>query len=870
MQAIAGVDILYIVKPYYGAEPRRPTRTATCVIGRVTCQPREGLYREETKVSKSPEDSTKKNNTGVDGESTATDALGSIMSPFRAAAPNGRSSYGYSYTYNSNKTERPITEYISVLVRFRYLLFLCVICGLAIGYRMHSRRQILFATSAMVNVGTYVPPTDGPTADAIRFEQSKGEYLQGLLPLLASNTIAKKVLLANPEIRTFIDPTFIPRSEAPNRDMHHKVPTSDFDSEPDADIPIGVLEGYLGHISTYNHDRTNLISMTATGPDPQMVAIMANAHAEAFMELVRQQRFVWATTNVEFLTKQLEALKKTAEETQTALDDFSRKNAIFVLNNSRAGATSQQRLELLISSLSETVLSRVTATEEARARRRALQSGGYIINGQTMELMGKLNGFIAERAKFSATNANRYYMKYLQGEIERIKSQLRSISNTEIQNMEIKAYAETQKESLIRRELEDAKELDVERSKQHLEYTILEREAKAAQENLVKMQTRLEEAMINAESDQKTVLIVDTAVAPDSPLPAKRVSTLLSGLLFGLLLGIALAFFLDFHNARVRTVSDLSRLVDAPVLGVIPSFSRSLLSWRKLADDAVVAVDDEASDVTSLVPAIAQHDDSLEVLDSFTKALDVLRTSEAYSLRRGLPSGQSNLILVAKPHSRESEAFRNLRATLKYSNKQGTPKLVLVTSGQKGDGKTTVAVNLAAALAQTSSRTIIIDADLRMPTVHKHFRQPRGRQGLADYLATGNRLETHIHPTEIPHLKLIPAGSVISNPAELLGSKRFSDLLEVLADEYDHVIIDTPPVGEIADALLLCRNVDGVLMVTRSGVTPRTVAQVAVTRLQQVRTKILGTALNGLTAIDGVGEGYGSYYYRAHYSLTKE
>lgn len=792
---------------------------------------------------------------------------------FRSAAPSKQQTYGYSYSYSGGHRERLLSEYISVLFRYRLLIVFCVALGLALGYRAHLKKPIIFESSAMVNVGSYVPPTDGPTGETIKFEQSRGEYLQSLLPLLASNTIAKKVLIADPQIRKFIDPSFNVLTSSDKKNTGSQGSRrSDFDSSPDQELSVSVLEGYLGYIRTFHHEQTNLISITAVTGDPEMSARMANAHADAFMELIRQQRFVWATTNVEFLKKQLDALTKKSEEADNALYEFSKKHSLVLLDNLRVGDVGQQKLESLVSSLSDTVLERVTTTEEVRARKRVVASGGYLINQQSGELISKLHALQLERTRLGSAQGSQRYQSYLDSQIRSLETQLRQISSVELKTMNIRASAMAQKENILRDELTRTKEREISKAHIQVEYKLLEGNAKTIKENLQKIQARYDEAMVNAESDQRTVLVVDSAVVPENPIVVKRVSTLLSGAMFGLILGISAAFFFDFHNARIRTVSDLTKLADVPVLGVIPSFSRALIAHREsnliLKQSREQHFDDFVEELSE--PGIHELDHDMR--DPLINAFDSLMVASPRqpSPSSNIPSSQSNLILVARPNSRESEAFRNLRATMKYSSRQGSPKLILVTSGQKGDGKTTIAANLACSLAQTNAKTIIIDADLRMPTVHTHFNLQRGNRGLGDYLSSRDALEGYIITTEVPDLMLIPAGSPISNPAELLGSRRLSDLLDRLADEYDHIIIDTPPVGEIADALLLCRKVDGILLVARSGITPRAVANLAVMRLNQVRAKILGTALNGLKAIDGVAEGYRSYYYYNSYSNPSE
>lgn len=219
----------------------------------------------------------------------------------------------------------------------------------------------------------------------------------------------------------------------------------------------------------------------------------------------------------------------------------------------------------------------------------------------------------------------------------------------------------------------------------------------------------------------------------------------------------------------------------------------------------------------------------------------------------------SSLVLVSAPHSIESEAFRNVRTCVTYGSAGDPPKLILVTSGQKHDGKTTVSSNLAISLAQISERTLLIDADLRLPSIHRNFSLSRLTPGLSDYLQGYRDYSEVIFETPIPNLCLMLSGEPVNNPTELIGSKKMTELLELLGDEFDRIIIDSPPITRVADSMLLSRSVDGVVLVVRSGKTPQSVAEAAYGRLKQMDANVLGTVLNDMQSIPGYREM--DYYY---------
>jgi capsular exopolysaccharide synthesis family protein len=188
----------------------------------------------------------------------------------------------------------------------------------------------------------------------------------------------------------------------------------------------------------------------------------------------------------------------------------------------------------------------------------------------------------------------------------------------------------------------------------------------------------------------------------------------------------------------------------------------------------------------------------------------------------------------------------------------------MMASSIQGEGKTTILANLAVTLAQAKHRTLMIDADLRMAGLSNIFRESDNdtRPGLTDLLTRQLPLEATIHSTSVEHLDILPAGTKAPNPAELVGSESMKRLLAGLKDRYDFILVDTPPVMAVADALLVSRTVDSVLFVVRSGVTPRQIAREARQKLMHVKARIIGVILNDVSSSNHLREAvkYGANY----------
>ena len=209
-----------------------------------------------------------------------------------------------------------------------------------------------------------------------------------------------------------------------------------------------------------------------------------------------------------------------------------------------------------------------------------------------------------------------------------------------------------------------------------------------------------------------------------------------------------------------------------------------------------------------------------------------------------------------------AEAYRVLRTSVLLSAAGRPPKTILITSGQPGEGKTTTVVNTAISLAQMGASVLIIDCDLRRPTTHKVLGVDHA-QGLSTYLSREVPLDQLIQKLPIANLSLLPCGPVPPNPAELIISEKMKDMLHELAGRYDHILIDSPPLINVTDPVILSTMVDGVILVVHGGKSTRDVVRRARQELSTVGAKIFGVVLNN---VDLRRDGYDNYYYHRYYS----
>lgn len=221
----------------------------------------------------------------------------------------------------------------------------------------------------------------------------------------------------------------------------------------------------------------------------------------------------------------------------------------------------------------------------------------------------------------------------------------------------------------------------------------------------------------------------------------------------------------------------------------------------------------------------------------------------------------TDLITIDNPKSPVSESYRTLRTNIMFSSLDKKVQTIMVTSSGPGEGKTTVAANLAVIMAQSGKKTIVIDCDLRKPRMHKVF-QVSNQQGLSNYLIGEVTIADVVKQTQVENLQLLPSGVKPPNPAELVGSAKMGAFVESLKKYYDYIILDTPPVVIVTDAQLVAQYADGCLLVIASGEVDRDAPIKAKELLTKVNAKILGVVLN---KVDENATGRYKYYYHYYY-----
>jgi capsular exopolysaccharide synthesis family protein len=340
-----------------------------------------------------------------------------------------------------------------------------------------------------------------------------------------------------------------------------------------------------------------------------------------------------------------------------------------------------------------------------------------------------------------------------------------------------------------------------------------------------------QKARMAEEVEAGDVDVVDLADLPYAPLLSASAVKLALGLVLGLMLGLIIAYILEALNTSIRRPEDLEAVLHVPGLAVIPRITSGSSNGR--------------SRLRGLLG----------------------------SPRKPGPSDAGALMSGGQTFSIGIEAFRNLRTSLIWSDGGEALKSLVVTSAAPGEGKTLTAANLAVTLAYDGLRVLLVDCDIRRPRVHGLFRMPRS-PGLMELLTTSHHpsgdavaASDAIRDTSIAGLSVLTCGALPSNAANLLSSTRMRVLLQELREQYDIIVLDTPPVLATADAGIVASLTDGVLLVVRAGTTDRNAAQRACQQLANVGARVVGTVLNdpgGQVAKEG------DYYYPYDYAAEEQ
>lgn len=585
-----------------------------------------------------------------------------------------------------------------------------------------------------------------------------------------------------------------------------------------------IIQEFLNRITITSIRGSRIVEVSVTSSDPEQSARLANTLVNEYIKYDIEIKLSSSTKAIRWLEVQLEEARRKLADSEIAVHQYQEENAIISLQDQQNIVL--QKLLDLSSALNKAEIARATIeTEYTRLKtynHDRLESLSQVIdNPLIQQLKVTLLGLETELSELQKRfRAKHPSVTEVQAQIASVRQQIDTEIQRRISSIKNNYDIALVQEQKLTTMLENQKKKALKLEQQMIRYEELQREVESNRQMSTRLLQSLKETSLVQQSHASNIHIVDPATIPEKPEGLDKERTVMLALLIGLISGGTLAFFLESIKRNLETPADFKQRLDIPCLGMIPKVSaRHLLPHEpRPARDVAVAT-----------------------------------------------------VMVLESDSVTAECYRNLRTMLGCAlYEQGS--VVLITSSDPLEGKSTVVSNLGLALAMKGRKTLIIGADLRNPTIQRIFPVNRNdsRIGLVDLLRQADIKHVHaaIHHTALPCLDILPCGEIPSNPSELLDSPLCSQILASLESEYEHILIDSPPVNVVTDSLILGRLAHGIILVTRADKTTCESVQCALDQLREVGATILGGVLNNINMKKN--SYYPGYSYPRKYQRPKE
>jgi succinoglycan biosynthesis transport protein ExoP len=569
---------------------------------------------------------------------------------------------------------------------------------------------------------------------------------------------------------------------------------------------------------------TRLVEVKVEDTNPRRAARIANTLVSSHIEKTIEDRLDSALGALDWLQGQLVTVRGQLEGSELALHDFKQDNNILSVSLEDRQNMITNQLEGFTESVTDARARRIAAAARVTELRSAtnadpLEAHAVAID-ESIEVRGLRDRYHERDAQCHAL-AVRYGTEHPEiqacnRELASIRDAMREAIHGILQSAESTLREIQQTERGLNGALEQVNQAGLALNLREIDYARLLRERETNSKLYGILLDRTAETSLTRYLRVAFIRVVDEADAPTvATKPRKRLAVGLA-VLGGLALGVVVMLIVRLLDRTLSGAEDLANL-GLTVLGVVPQ------------------------------------------LESNSPVAPTPRRRRRQS--PGAAGDRVGLEILRSPRSAFAECFRLIRTNVTFLAVGRPLKTLLVTSAGPGDGKTTVSINLCAAFAQNHMRVLLVDADLRRPNVHRALDLPNDR-GVSTILVGEATLEECIHETEIPGLHVITAGAMPPNPSELLNGQPFAKLLEEMLPKYDRVVFDSPPVGVVADGLVIASVVSGTILVARPGLTHRDLLQQSLAQLKAADTRVLGCVVNAVKQRD-LTYGSGSYHYTA-------
>jgi len=751
------------------------------------------------------------------------------------AAPPRRLRYGYGDVYDAEPVETTdsglLLEYWGLLKRNAGKLGLAAVAGGVLGFLISLPQTPVYRARALLEIEPLnenflnlrdVNPTS-PANGSIEYDISTQ------VEVLESRVLLEKVV-ASLELGERLD-----EIRAGGRLTKWKqalgLASSDVPPEEQA------LEIAEENFSVAPSNKTRVVEITSEWPAPELAASFANELAETFIEHNLESHWQSTQRTGHWLQRQLSELRARLETSEKRLQTYARNTGLLFTADKESVA--EERLRQLQSELLKAEAGRIAKQSRYELAKGAPQGllPDILDDSPLTEYQKRLADLRRRKAELGATLTPEHYkVKQVQAQIDELEETIASERKQVVERIRNEYEAARRREELLAADYANQARLVSEQANKAIQYNIYKREVDTNRQLYDNLLQKVKEAGVASAIRASNIRVIDPAKPPRRPHRPNHALNAALGMLAGLLGRVAFVFVGERADRTIRQPGDSHHHLHLPELGVIPAST------------------------------------SVRLPRSGGGAGGELRRAEHSPLTAGLNGHgrgeEVELISWRRKPTLVSECFRAAVTSILFTGSNGSrPRVLVVSSAVRGEGKTTVASNLAICLAEINQRVLLADADMRRPRLHRVF-EVSNRRGLSSLLASREplpRLEESgcVQPSEVPNLFVLPAGPPSHSISNLLHSTRVEELLARARNEFDAVVIDTPPMLQISDARVLGAMADGVVLVVRAGKTTRETARAAASRFLEDGTRVLGAILNSW---DPKSNGAGYYGYSREYT----
>jgi capsular exopolysaccharide synthesis family protein len=709
-----------------------------------------------------------------------------------------------------------LTDYLKVLHKRRWTAstaFLLVLASVTVytftATPIYEARTRLLIEAENPNVVTF--------KEVIDEDQAKADYYQTQYNILQSRALARKTienlgLWEHPLLnraagkgKGFSASRLIGGAVGFVTGIFSSAPAAAADTSggEETEAQSRTIDALLDDLAVSPIRNSRLVDVKFRSPDAALSTRIVNALAKNYIDQNLEYKFSASKEANDWLDEQLAEQRKEVEAAEAKLQAYRERNDAISLEDRQNIVV--QKLTDLNAAVTRAKTERIQK-EAMYKQLRAIESNpaaldtfpAILANSFIQQQKGELAQLQQQLAQLSEKFGEKHpEIVKTRSAIQTAQMKLQVEISKVVQSVRTEYQAALAQETSMSAALGQQKSEALSMNRKGIEYSVLERDVQSSKQLYENLMQRAKETSVSSELKSSNIRVIDKAERPrDAVFPRKGLNMLL-GLLSGAVLAIGLTFFFEYLDSRLKTPEEMKAHLGLPALGMVPALAPQ--SWK----------------------------------------------------------GREPLIHIGVPPG-FAEAFRTIRTNVLFSSAEEGARALVITSTGPGEGKTTVASNLAIGFAQAGQRVLLIDADMRRPRVHEVFGR-RQEPGLSNVMVGNAKASQSVHKTGVPGLWLLAAGHLPPNPAELLGSQRFRDFVMSLKEHFDLILIDSPPVMAVTDAVIAAHAANGVVFVVGSEMTSRQAARAAVEHLEQGRVHFVGAILNRVDLERN------SYYYSNYY-----